>query len=559
MLRRLGFRQRIMGILAAGALATAAIVGLSLHELSVLRIQKDIATAAEQRSEAIHEVVVVILRAATAFSSLALDLTPEETKEALAVGDAMLRRFDELKTRIDPALAVSLSAEDHASLGRSIAEARRAWAEIVEEIASGERDEMLFHLAAAAKHADTVRALILKADEVAKAKQAEAADRFDRRTAQAKQTILAALLAGLLGILCGGWLLLQIAVKRPLDAVIATVSRIARGDLEKPVPSARSADEIGAIFSALAVFRENALARTQLEAEQATHAAERDLRRERLEAVIAEFRWAAIAVLNDSEGSAGVMLRAAQELTVAASDTQAEASRTSIAAREVSDYVAGVAAAAAQLSESIGGMKQSVEQTETAIDQAAEKAGAASTMIDALSESALAIGDVASFIDAIARQTNLLALNATIEAARAGQAGRGFAVVATEVKSLAAQTAQATGDIATRLAEVRRRTAEVVDAIQVINRTSGTATEHAAVITQTVTEQNEVTASISRNIRDAADGTLDLSRTVEALAEAVNRTKASAEDVGVASAASASAAERYSRLIDRFLEQVRAA
>lgn len=58
------------------------------------------------------------------------------------------------------------------------------------------------------------------------------------------------------------------------------------------------------------------------------------------------------------------------------------------------------------------------------------------------------VAGVAEQIDAIARQTNLLALNATIEAARAGEAGKGFAVVAGEVKALAGQTSQATGEIA---------------------------------------------------------------------------------------------------------------
>jgi methyl-accepting chemotaxis protein len=61
------------------------------------------------------------------------------------------------------------------------------------------------------------------------------------------------------------------------------------------------------------------------------------------------------------------------------------------------------------------------------------------------------VDKISKQIDAIASQTNLLALNATIEAARAGEAGRGFAVVAGEVKALAGQTSQATGEIAATL------------------------------------------------------------------------------------------------------------
>lgn len=57
------------------------------------------------------------------------------------------------------------------------------------------------------------------------------------------------------------------------------------------------------------------------------------------------------------------------------------------------------------------------------------------------------ISNLAQQISAIASQTNLLSLNASIEAARAGDAGRGFAVVAEEIRQLATQTEQTTGDI----------------------------------------------------------------------------------------------------------------
>ena len=548
-----------MGILVGGALVTAAVVGLSLYELSLLQTDSANERLAEQRGEAVHEAVVVALRAATAFSSLGLDLTPEEQKQAAADGEAMLRRFEELQDRIAPIVREALSPEEVHSLANSVKEIRRAWQETHEEIAKGERDELLFHLVSVLKHTERVRELIFKADETARASERAAAATYQRRAAQAQRTILIVLFAGMFGLLSVGWLVLRFAVKRPLDQAIAVVDRIANGDVDSPVPAPKSSDEIGAILSALAIFRDHALTRRQLERDRAQETTERDARREKLEVTIAEFRAAIVAALGEASAATMVMRQATQELGEAAALAEAGAGRATAASHEVSANVAGVATAAHQLSDSIAGTAHTVKQTEAAIDQAAQRANLASQTIGSLSETARSIGDVTSFIDAIARQTNLLALNATIEAARAGEAGRGFAVVASEVKSLAAQTANATESIAAQIEQVRRSTAEAVEAVGAIARTSGEASAHAGTITTAVTDQSQVTQSISSNIREAADWTAGLSGIVEQLASAVARTKIAAEQVNVATGKSSSAAEKFSRLVDGFLDKVRVA
>ena len=559
MLRRLGLRQRIMALFIGGAVVMAGIVGLSLYQLSALQSDSEDGRAAERRGEAVHGAVMLALRTATTFSSLGFDLTQNEQKQALADGEALLSQLEAEQKKIEPIVRDILAPDDQRLLVQSVTEIRRSWEEIKDDLAQGGHDVSMFHLVAVVSNVERVRKIIAKADESTRSSAKAAADALDRRAEKARRMMLIALFVGLTGVLVVGCGVLHYGVRRPLAEAISAVSRIAGGDVASPVPTVASTDEIGSILAALAVLREHALARKKLEDERSREITEHDARREKLETTIAEFRAAVVAALGESAEAVQAMRLASQDLTAAATDTQTEASRATGASREVSSNVASVAAATQQLSASVDSIGHSVKQAAVVIDQAAQRANATSTSIDSLSETAQTIGDVASFINSIASQTNLLALNATIEAARAGAAGRGFAVVATEVKALAAQTATATENIAARIGEMRRRTADAVNAIRVIVKTSGEATSHASTISSAVAAQNQATASISQNLQDAAGWTADLSRIVEDLASAVARTRTAAERVQMASDTSATAADKFDRLVDVFLDRVRTA
>src|SRR5262249_18285798 len=75
-----------------------------------------------------------------------------------------------------------------------------------------------------------------------------------------------------------------------------------------------------------------------------------------------------------------------------------------------------------------------------------------------LSEQSKTVGVIITTVDDLSAQSNILAVNAAIEAAKAGEHGKGFGVVAQEVRSLAEQSKQATGQVRNILGDIQKAT-----------------------------------------------------------------------------------------------------
>ena len=221
----------------------------------------------------------------------------------------------------------------------------------------------------------------------------------------------------------------------------------------------------------------------------------------------------------------------AQSLSATAEQASQQSGAVAAAAEQASANVQTVASAAEELSASIEEVGRQVKESSEIAQSAAHEAEQTNASVEELAEAADKIGQVVELISDIAAQTNLLALNATIEAARAGDAGKGFAVVANEVKSLASQTAKATGDISAQISAIQAATGNAVTAIQGIGETISKVNEIAGTIASAVEEQGAATQEIARNVQEASAGTQEVSSNIVEVQKAASETGVSSTQV----------------------------
>jgi methyl-accepting chemotaxis protein len=346
------------------------------------------------------------------------------------------------------------------------------------------------------------------------------------------------------------------SMSKPIFAAMQVAERVAAGNFTDEIV-VRQRDELGRLLKSLSVMQASLKARADenialMSSKDQMHS-EQVSRRQRIEAEVAAFRSAITSALANTDAMTGKLTETAQSLSSIAHAAGRQSSEMASTAGVTSQNVQTVAAAADQLGECVESITTQLHDASGVVRRASVMAGAANETIGALASAAQHIDEVVGFIRNIAGQTNLLALNATIEAARAGEAGRGFAVVASEVKALAIQTAKATEEISSQIAEVQVATKRAVDNVGAITSVMSDIDSFTASIARAMSQQNTATIEISEHIRQAAAGTASVAERIAGTAVASENANRSAELVlATAQELSSQAAELRSS-VDHFL------
>ena len=242
-------------------------------------------------------------------------------------------------------------------------------------------------------------------------------------------------------------------------------------------------------------------------------------------------------------GQAQLLSAAAEQMSVSVqqvAEHATHAAQAAVNAEQLCDSGSGVARASAK---GITELAVSLQQSAEVVQQLQRESGQISTVLDVIRK--------------ISEQTNLLALNAAIEAARAGEAGRGFSVVADEVRTLSANTKQATESIHSMISQLQQQASSAVQVMQQAHQQVDTNVQLAQDTGARFTELAEAVQSISAanaQINAAAGQQQDvagnIARTLVQLNDEVSMLSSGA-------ARSAGASEQLSALAARLDEDCR--
>ncbi|WP_455721070.1 methyl-accepting chemotaxis protein [Agathobacter sp.] len=329
-------------------------------------------------------------------------------------------------------------------------------------------------------------------------------------------------------------------IERPLNELKDRFITFAEGDIDSPLPTVESEDEIKELVHGVSTMADRIRVIIKDSGRMLTEMSDGNFAIETAceEAYTGAFidLLDGIRKMNKEIDTTVRGVNDASEQVLTGSTNLAEAAQS--LAEGATDQAASVEEMQATINELTNGIKTTAEELETAYDEAHNYAeiakgsrGDMEVLMQAMSrisETSEKIGAIITQIEDIASQTNLLSLNASIEAARAGEAGKGFAVVADQIRNLAEQSAKSAVD---SKALIEAAIHEIGD--------GNICTERASASLREVVEGIQKIAESAKKVKEIsieqADSMEQVEATAERIAEVVQNNSAAAQETSATS------------------------
>lgn len=298
-----------------------------------------------------------------------------------------------------------------------------------------------------------------------------------------RQITLAAGSGSLILVIALTWLTTR-AIAQPLSQLTRLADRIAVGDFMAQASLEDRKDEVGDLSQAFGRMR-NYLREMAEKAEQVaqgdltvvvTPRSDQDVLGKTFNTMVANLQ----EITADLQEGTSVLATSSQEILSSTSQVSSSAQETATSISEITTTVEEVKQTASMASQKAKHVtdaaqrtanvskegRQSVEAFIESMANIREQMQAVADSIVRLSEQSQSVGDIVASVSDLAEQSNLLGVNASIEAVKAGEHGKGFSVVAQEVKSLAAQSRQATAQVRTILMDIQKAMSNAVMVVE---------------------------------------------------------------------------------------------
>ncbi|MCP8968054.1 methyl-accepting chemotaxis protein [Ectobacillus ponti] len=361
----------------------------------------------------------------------------------------------------------------------------------------------------------------------------------------AAQSILRMTLFVILGAVIIGAAIVYFIIRsivKPLNELVASAGQISEGNLTETI-HVHTDDEIGKLadsFNTMTTSLRDVISQLSNSIEHvAASAEELTASAEQTSMATESITQSIQQVAAGSEDQTEQVEASAQLLTQMSEGIQ-----------QVADTFGSISSSSAYTKDKAAAGGEMVVQTAKQMHSIQSSVQESDTAIRSLGQKSEQIGAILDVIRNIADQTNMLALNAAIEAARAGEHGRGFAVVAAEVRKLAEQSAQSSGQIADLIQEIQQGMGHSIDVMGGVKAEVQSGMQLAQDTEQNFTEILQLTEETARHIQEVAATTQQMSANAQQVTVSVNEISHIAKETSASTQGVAAAAEQQSAAME---------